>query len=71
MTNLDSIFKSRDITLATKVCLAKATCFSVYMYGCESWTIKKVVVVQSLSHVQLFVTPWTLAHQASLSITIS
>ena len=41
MINLDSIFKSRDITLATKVCLAKATCFSVYMYGCESWTIKK------------------------------
>ena len=41
MTNLDSIFKSRDITLSTKVCLVKATFFPVVMYGCESWTIKK------------------------------
>ena len=41
MTNLDSIFKSRDITLATKVRLVKAMGFSVLMYGCESWTIKK------------------------------
>ena len=41
MTNLDSIFKSRDITLPTKVCLAKAIVFPVVMYGCESWTIKK------------------------------
>ena len=41
MTNLDSIFKSRDITLATKVCLVKAMVFPVVMYGCESWTIKK------------------------------
>ena len=41
MTNLDSIFKSRDITLPTKVHLAKATVFPVVMYGCESWTIKK------------------------------
>ena len=41
MTNLDSIFKSRDITLPTKVCLVKAMVFSVVMYGCESWTIKK------------------------------
>ena len=41
MTNLDSILKSRDITLATKVCLAKAMVFLVIMYGCESWTIKK------------------------------
>ena len=40
-TNLDSIFKSRDITLSTKVCLVKAMFFSVVMYGCESWTIKK------------------------------
>ena len=40
MTNLDSIFKSRDITLPTKVCLAKAMVFPVVMYGCESWTIK-------------------------------
>ena len=41
MTNLDSIFKSRDITLPTKVCLVKATVFPAFMYECESWTIKK------------------------------
>ena len=41
MTNLDSILKSRDITLATKVCLVKPMVFPVAMYGCESWTIKK------------------------------
>ena len=41
MTNLDSILKSRDITLSTKVCLVKATVFPVVMYECESWTIKK------------------------------
>ena len=41
MTNLDSIFKSRDITLPTKVCLDKAMVFPVVMYGCESWTVKK------------------------------
>ena len=41
MTNLDSIFKSRDITLPTKVCLVKAMVFPVVMYGCEIWTIKK------------------------------
>ena len=41
MTNLDSIFKSRDITLPTKVRLAKAMVFPVIMYGCESWTVKK------------------------------
>ena len=41
MTNLDSILKSRDITLPTKVCLGKAMVFTVVMYGCESWTIKK------------------------------
>ena len=41
MTNLDSIFKSRDITLPTKVRLVKAMVFLVVMYGCESWTVKK------------------------------
>ena len=41
MTNLDSILKSRDITLLTKVCLVKAMVFPVAMYGCESWTVKK------------------------------
>ena len=42
MTNLDSILKSRDITLSTKVLLVKAMVFLVVMYGCDSWTIKKV-----------------------------
>ena len=41
MTSLDSLLKSRDITLLTKVCLVKATVFPVVMYGCESWTVKK------------------------------
>ena len=41
MTNLDSILKSRDITLSTKVCIVKAMFFPVVMYGCESWIIKK------------------------------
>ena len=41
MTNLDSILKSRDINLPTKVCLVKAIFFPVVMYGCESWTVKK------------------------------
>ena len=42
MTNLDSILKSRDITLSTNVCLVKAMIFPLVMHGCESWTIKKV-----------------------------
>ena len=41
MTNLESIFKSREITLSTKVCLVKAMVFPVVMYGCESWSVKK------------------------------
>ena len=41
MTNLDSIFKSRDINFPTKVCLPKAMVFPVVMYGCDSWTVKK------------------------------
>ena len=41
MTNLDSVFKSRDITLLTKVRLVKATVFPVVVYGCENWTVKK------------------------------
>ena len=41
MTNLDSILKSRDITLPTKICLVKAMVFPVVMYGCDNWTIKK------------------------------
>ena len=42
MTNLDRVLKSRDITLLTKVCIVKTMVFPVVMYGCESWTIKKV-----------------------------
>ena len=42
MTNLDSVLKSRDITLPTKVCIVKAMVFPVVTYGCESWTIRKV-----------------------------
>ena len=48
MTNLDSIFKSRDITLLTKVYLVKAMVFPVVMYGCESWTIKKKLSAEEL-----------------------
>ena len=43
MTNLDSVLKSRDISLSTKICLVKAMVFPVVMYGCESWTVKKAV----------------------------
>ena len=49
MTNLDSIFKSRDITLPTKVCLVKAMVFPVVMYGCESWTVKKAAATAAKS----------------------
>ena len=48
MTNLDSILKSRDITLLTNVCLVKATVFPVVMCGCESWTIKKASTEESM-----------------------
>ena len=48
LTNLDSIFKSRDITLPTKVHLAKAMIFPVVMYGCENWTIKKKLSTEEL-----------------------
>ena len=54
MTNQDSILKSRDITLSTKVCLVKAMVLPVVVYGCESWTVKKAAQfssVQSLNHV--------------------
>ena len=47
MTNLDSIFKSRDITLPTKVCLVNAMVFPVVMYGCERWTVKKAEVLKN------------------------
>ena len=49
MTNLDSIFKSRNITLPTKFCLVKAMVFPVVMYGCESWTVKKAAAAAAKS----------------------
>ena len=60
MTNLDSILKSRDITLSTKVHLVKAMVFPVVMYGCESWTIKK-------TEYRLLRVPWT-ARRSNQSI---
>ena len=64
MTNLDSIFKSRDNSLPTKVCLAKATVFPVVMYGCESWTVKKadcqrIDVFEVWCWRRLLRVPWT------------
>ena len=53
MTNLDSILRSRDITLSAKVCLVKAMVFPVVMYGCESWTIKKVAESQRMDAFEL------------------
>jgi len=53
MTNLDSILKSRDVTLLTKVHLIKAVVFPVVMYGCESWTIKKVAERQRMDTFEL------------------
>ena len=52
MTNLDSILKSRDIVLPTKVCLVKAMIFPVFMYGCESWTIKKAAAATAAKSLQ-------------------
>ena len=73
MTNLDSIFKSRDITLPTKVRLVKAMVFPVVMYGCESWTVKKAEC-QRIDGFELWCwrrllrVPWTLrrSNQSSL-----
>ena len=64
MTNLDSIFKSRDITLPTKVRLVKAMVFPVVMYGCESWTVKKaerqrIDVFELWCWIRLLKVPWT------------
>ena len=73
MTNLDSIFKSRDITLSTKVCLVKAMVFPVVMYGCESWTVKKaecrrIDVFELWCWRRLLRVPWTArrSNQSSL-----
>ena len=64
MTNLDSIFKSRDITLPTNVCLVKAMVFPVVMYGCENWTVKKaerwrIAAFELWSWRRLLSVPWT------------
>ena len=72
MTNLDSIFKGRDITLPTKVCLVKAMVFPVVMYGCESWPVKKaerrrIDVCELWCWRRLLRVPWT-ARRSNRSI---
>ena len=72
MTNLDSLLKSRDVTLPTKVCLVKAMVFPVVMYGCESWTIKKaehrrIDAFEVWSWRRLLRVPWT-ARRSNQSI---
>ena len=72
MTNLDSIFKSRDITLPTKVCLVKAMVFPAVMYGCESWTVEKaerlrIDVFELWCWRRLLPVPWT-ARRSNQSI---
>ena len=72
MTNLDSILKSRNITLPTKVCLVKAMVFPVVMYGCESWAIKKdehqrIAAFELWCWKRLLRVPWT-ARESNLSI---
>ena len=76
MTNLDSIFKSRDITLPTKVRLVKAMVFPVVMYGCESWTVKKAERRRSDAFElwcwrRLLRVPWTarISNQSTLKIS--
>ena len=72
MTNLDSILKSRDITLPTKVCLVKATVFPAVMYGCETWMIKKaeyqrIDALELCCWRRLLRVPWT-ARRSNQSI---
>ena len=72
MTNLDSILKSRDITLPAKFCLVKAMVFPVVMYGCESWTIKKAECRRTDAFelwcwIRLLRVPWN-ARRSNLSI---
>ena len=72
MTNINSVFKSRDITLATKVHLVKAMVFPVVMYGCESWTVKKaecrrIVALELWCWRRLLRVPWT-ARRSNQSI---
>ena len=67
MTNLDSIFKSRDIAFPTKVHLVKAMVFPVVMYGCESWTVKKAERLEVWCWRRLLRVPWT-ARRSNQSI---
>ena len=72
MTNLDSILKSRDITLPTKFCLVKVMAFPVVMYGCESWTVKKaehqrIDAFELWCWIRLLRVPWT-ARRSNQSI---
>ena len=72
MTNLDSIFKSRDFTLPTKICLVKAMVFPVVMYGCETWTVKKaerrrIDAFELWCWRRLLRVPWTARSQTSQS----
>ena len=72
MTNLDSIFKSRDVTLPTKVCLVKAMVFPVVIYGCESWTVKnaehrRIDAAELWCWRRLLRVPWT-ARRSNQSI---
>ena len=76
MTNLDSIFKSRDVTLPTKVCLVKATVFPVVMYGCENWTIKKaehqrIDAFELWCWKRLLSVPWTVRRSNQSILKIS
>ena len=64
MTNLDRVFKSKDITLPTKVCIVKAMVFPEVMYGCESWTVKKaesqrIDAFELWCWIRLLRVPWT------------
>ena len=72
MNNLDSVLKSRDITLPTKFCLVKAMVFPVVMYGCESWTVKKaerqrIDAFELWCWRRLLIVPWT-ARRSNQSI---
>ena len=71
MTNLDSMLKSRDITLPTKVCLVKAMGFPVVMYGCEHWTVKKAECQKLMLLRRLLRVPWTarISNQSILKIS--
>ena len=72
MTNLDSILKSKDITLPTKVRVVKAVFFPVVIYGCESWTVKKAAAAaKSLQSCPTLCDPMMAAHQAPPSLGFS